>query len=1320
MILLSLTIVFSSAIFFASLAIFYSFSNIFDDIYGDYENVVVVYDQNANTPFTSSVSKSLKTVFEEIDGVKIVSGELIAPVIVKNQPSYIRGVDWEAFSSIVQIKNIEGEIFAENDKSSVIIGKDLAERLDIEIGDFINLDGTIRNRNMVAKVKGIITTDTKRDEEIITSLDLSRGLSAKVNDYTHLLVSYDPKIISEVELINFYSKLYEIKINARILNGSQFPPYWQLDILNHNNELIHTKINEGEVSVFLPLGEYQFIGIFNNRISPKYKFLIEDNMELIIDIDKKVFEFDFTVYDHNQEYTPNIFYDIINTRQEISASGYTDLDGYAKLELIEEGYYIRFWKEDIHQSFYFVVLNTSSQFFYLEEFTGFDIKINGLYNGSIIPDKSGIFTLNKYSPHVKAFLGYKPLSIYNNLISYDTVYGSKVLKIEYFNKTILYNFNIVESLNYLQPIGFSNNSHHRPNSTLSFNFTGLDKSLKIETSLCYNSINHTVSSENILEFTIPNTIQGHCSIDINAHSTSGLSYNASYIIFVETNASDFGFQSINNRFSIIQGDQIPIWHNKPIQFVKFNDTTLEILNSQINTTSLSIGNYQVYFNYNDSYHLSQYKIEITDTYSNQIIIKNDTLSSLLSENIPWYSDNLQVDFDPYQFEIFISTSNYHLKINPNQNFPIKINLEEVTTIQIHQLLTNYRENISLVASPTLNQFVPIINNEFIHGFSTGMIDLQSYYDDNLTWSFDYYNENNQLNQNIRPLINENRSAQLQPGTWQLTIYGSIHTSTLSVRVWVQNWTTQVNSSQDMMLINRNNKIYLNESLIFIQLNNAIYFNTDTQFIGYFRIAPTSDPFAGFNVTSDMNITIMMKESIFDARFQIQNGEEFSRVYKYNGSELISFEKIGIYYINVTAIDYFGNILNTTRMYLIGINKTYSHLEPLTGHQTEEKYSLSILSLSSGQQVNFSSHKRLFNLQLFPGRIYIEIKYKNIISKNYVDIPYTNDTFSFEGAFLNKKISIFNQNTGRIVPFSGNLNITSLDTGQNFIMRYDKTLYLNIQPGTYKLEAKFVANSGYLETTLSTIENLILPGILINDSGSVQIVNSEFVVPNNIQVVHELTEVTRIVTLQDGFFQLIDFPIGWVNVHLRVGNYEFILKGWFQPPIQDNLLVLTVDAELIDIGDWASSKGTLLLSGTGELSGNALKGPLGFIIAIVVVQVIIISTALLVNMSGVFAGYISENKREILIVRNIGFTKNQIIFSLLRNFIKIGFSAVVFGILLGFCLTEILFMTNNTILFGHKFKPVYTLFSIFLDIGIMGLLSYIGINIGLKMEIDENL
>jgi len=158
----------------------------FNAYLGEGEDIVAIYETKSRTPFTGTVPTYLAERIDSMEGVLASSPEVIAPCVVKSESVFIRGVIPNEFSKLNPLTILEGNMLELTDINSAIVGKGLAERLDLKPGDMILVLGVLADRYLELRVKGIYESQSPMDDEALVPLYMGHWLRG--TDYNYVTV----------------------------------------------------------------------------------------------------------------------------------------------------------------------------------------------------------------------------------------------------------------------------------------------------------------------------------------------------------------------------------------------------------------------------------------------------------------------------------------------------------------------------------------------------------------------------------------------------------------------------------------------------------------------------------------------------------------------------------------------------------------------------------------------------------------------------------------------------------------------------------------------------------------------------------------------------------------------------------------------------------------------------------------------------------------------------------------------------------------------------------------------------------------------------
>lgn len=196
-VVLIIILVFSSMLFSVMAFSLLGFYKGFSGYLGEEKDVVVVYDRGSSTPFTGLVPAYLVRNISSIKGVVAVSPEVIVPCVLRNESIFLRGVIPEDFIKLDRLVVIKGGMLKFDDLSSMIVGRGLAERLNLRLNDKVLVLSVLTGQYVELEVKGIFVSGSVMDDEVIAPLYVGQWLRGSGYDYVTLIrVKVDSSVVS--------------------------------------------------------------------------------------------------------------------------------------------------------------------------------------------------------------------------------------------------------------------------------------------------------------------------------------------------------------------------------------------------------------------------------------------------------------------------------------------------------------------------------------------------------------------------------------------------------------------------------------------------------------------------------------------------------------------------------------------------------------------------------------------------------------------------------------------------------------------------------------------------------------------------------------------------------------------------------------------------------------------------------------------------------------------------------------------------------------------------------------------------------------------
>jgi ABC-type lipoprotein release transport system permease subunit len=174
---LLLILIASSAAFSISLSILLSTRVVGASILGESSGIITVTSGVSRTPISGDIPLALVGTVSGLNGIELVSPEVLAPSTISNISVMVRGVDPLLFDEIQKPKIVSGSLIQENETTNeVMIGEFIASEANLHVGSNFTISGSLAAASVPVEVKGIFQTGTSIDDEVIGPIWLGQWL----------------------------------------------------------------------------------------------------------------------------------------------------------------------------------------------------------------------------------------------------------------------------------------------------------------------------------------------------------------------------------------------------------------------------------------------------------------------------------------------------------------------------------------------------------------------------------------------------------------------------------------------------------------------------------------------------------------------------------------------------------------------------------------------------------------------------------------------------------------------------------------------------------------------------------------------------------------------------------------------------------------------------------------------------------------------------------------------------------------------------------------------------------------------------------------
>ena len=166
------------------------------------KNMLVIYSGSALTPYTGLIPRSIEYNLSLIPGVKKIWAEVLVPVIVRNKPVILRGIEEPILCSMIN----EPSICTNNTLTIPFpawIGSTAATYLGVREGDEIVVIPLFTDIPVKLRVNKIVSMELPYNGEIIVPLELAQKLRCIHKGLVSLIrVEYDPNKVDPDKIIS--------------------------------------------------------------------------------------------------------------------------------------------------------------------------------------------------------------------------------------------------------------------------------------------------------------------------------------------------------------------------------------------------------------------------------------------------------------------------------------------------------------------------------------------------------------------------------------------------------------------------------------------------------------------------------------------------------------------------------------------------------------------------------------------------------------------------------------------------------------------------------------------------------------------------------------------------------------------------------------------------------------------------------------------------------------------------------------------------------------------------------------------------------------
>jgi ABC-type lipoprotein release transport system permease subunit len=1308
---------------------------------GESDDILVISNPQASTPYTSILPLELAETIKTIPGVLDVSPEVMTAAVYKDKAVYFRGVDISKFWDFTEVSYIAGKPLDNNDTYEISVGSKFASRNNLEVGELFTVFSTRSNAVMEFKIKSIFVTNTLLDDEIIAPLWIGQFFAFESFNYiTHIRVKIDLNQVTKDEVREIVTSEYQLTVNIATPDNIESLNFTIFVRSGKGNSIKEEIIfNNNTISFTLPFGEYEIQADVEGILSEPVSLILGTDRTVVVFIPYIQRDLNFRIITDEDEPIEGVKIDVYSQDKHEKVIGvksyraYTDEDGEAVITVSNGSYFAEFdykvyWKS--------IAFSTG-------EVNNFEVELISRHPSIVVrnPVNHSIIIGSELNISVSTTRGYSiyfyPDGNFGDLTEYYLAEekeippsgivipfdeGDHSISFIVFNEDYLGSGD--KSKNYGETTVFFTVSHSFP-ETISFsnavNGTHISPSstLFLNSSLYFS--HNTTYRWNNDPWILLTGYDIECPEDVGIHSltvrgaTEDNSREWKFIFIVDDIPQRVGIIGLPHHYQIKSGEEIQIWYviGASITLYRWDSQSDNVIpsNLTISTLELNEGNHTLFLSvyflsqwFNRSYDLTidNSVANITLSYLNQTTLEAGT-------NI-YYNTNETLSWLRYSWDNLPYSSAFQDKI--------KSPLEEGThhlNISACDLAGNFIDYYYEFVIENFTGTTPIdfyLQFEFNGIINQGFIDIVVF--SNTPVFTIEYNIEGPIT--LSGFLNQPERVFLFPGDYNLSITYAVNIFESRTRKWTFSifnglnssyiYSTTVNSSyvDDISIyfpyfdynetINSNTPLYLTDGIfnsVSHQIGMGEYISENTFLIDIsLPEIWIKSPRKGENETI---VLLDLESDAAEILFQLDYDDT---IYTYDRLYYLEYSIDGKHLIRFTLIDSFYN----QRM----VNYTFR-----TG-LSYKTMNLTLQELSGDTFIPIDNHpisiRSIYNNTIWEGITNTNgsVSFEIFIGKYYISFEYNGEQYEYEfktSEGLNRHINFGWLNTTIYVkdlyanhPID-NIALVIRDLHGNKIKTVitDKNgkvftlFYTGNYVGYYKIQNRiftipfqiYASNQEKNFKIVSPKEEAVFE--FRYDNGS--LVYNVPVIFNSI-LDGEIETTT-------GLYSSVSLWIsyGLINLTVTLKSGEVLeLRRSFVPGKTTITVILptTTEEQWLKIPFKPVAGFAFLVSLSLEYMDYYLRGSLLFTYTLAYAEVILILLVVIVNMYSILQNVYKESRRETTIIRMIGGTNLNAIITIFSRLGFVSLIAALIGYGLGTAILKLLAVVNQTVFFGHTFSP----------------------------------
>ena len=1313
---------------------------------GESDDILVISSPEASTPYTSILPLDIADTISTIEGVEIVSPEVMTAAVYNKKAVYFRGVDVSKFWQLTEVKYLQGQLPSLTDSFEVSIGVNFAERNNLDVGDFITLFSTRSEAAVELKIKSIFQTGTLLDDEIISSLWIGQFFAFEDYDYvTHIRVKINLDLIPNKELLrDLVLSEYELTINITTpdllseVNAT-------ITIRSRRGELVNETIilNDNQISYTLPFGEYKIQGTIEGILSQTQTLLLKRDTILDLEIPYKERWISFSVITDENEpikdasikvYSQNITERYLDSR---NFQTITDVNGEANLTVSDGSYFaeisyihytktIAFTTSEVNN--YEVILISRHPYIFVSKPTNNSLVIGQQLNLTVTATTgySIYFYVDGNIGLKKEYFIAAGEEIYPEGIIIPFSDGLHSITVEAFNNDYIssgYN----KSLNYasttvyftitaeipsdLSFYNVMNGSHIEPNDFLFMNTTyKFNQNLEFK----WDNEDYIRLESN---FIISPYKLGIHKLTLKASADSQIK-EISYVFIISNNPRHIGTIGLREDLKIRSGEYIQTWFSPYYNaFYSWNSGTLSLIphNGKLNTTDLvdGLSTLNLYTYIETQWYNRSYSIEV-DNVTPIIILSEVNGTEINSTEYITYTTNEELSITQFSWDDFPFSTAYSRDIQiPEENGIHNLTIKAKDIVG-NSIMVFYQFNVTNFSGTTgPNDFY--LKYEYSGILNQSFIDINPYTKG--SFLLIEYRIEGESSLKFGHVLGSQKE-YLFPGTYTLTVILWIDLFESRSRTWTFEISDGLNYNE-ISVSDINDSISTDISLNFSYYDVVFNLSTmDQLFItdglytleyqyplisnetfSYNFIIDTVEPsleiVSPAKGNSGLSVELIVESDAAEILFMFTSD---SIIYEYTTPQDIIFNSGGEHSMIFYLTDTYGN--TRTVFFSFYVNLEFSSQELIFQYKVADVlYSINDLNLTVSSYYNstilqlHSDNNGSVTFSIFEGLYNISFEYNS----KFYNLRFDTNNGENQIIWLNGAYTIIEvRDSFANSAVNGLYCVIRDEYGNRILSSYTdqngRVYTTNLNAGTYNF---YFIKTGEGITVFNHDIYLSQNFIEFKVPSKKQQIIFQFQYDNGTKIYNLPVEITTnydgsILTntgLSSEVTLYLSYGIVDLTIYLKNGTL-INLRRTFEPGMEKINIIIPSETE----DQWSKipfksiSGFAFLISLSYEYVDHYLQGSLLFTYTLAYAEVLLILIVVVVNMNSIIQNLYSESRKETSIIKMIGGTNLHTISIIFTRVGFIAFTASIFGYGFGNLVLTILSSMNQTVFFGHTFIP----------------------------------